>query len=428
MSPSFAARLALASSTFAFGAVAALHGQEAAAAAPPALTQTDVERLAREIGAQIEELRGQKFAAPVPVSLADKELFVAYAAERERAFTTPAQRRAQQLALELLGALEPGMDLAAIELELLQKQVGGFYAPERDRFYLMAGTKPVVASTILAHELTHALDDQLFDIDGLLKRQDGSDAQAAAHAVIEGSAIAVMQRWQQREVAAGRLKLADLAEGQSMDGLDTAPEALWKPLLHSYVQGQAFLAQPGAVRGDAPGHVSSDDIARAFREPPRSTEQLLHPEKYWDPARRDEPRRVRFAVGALPAGWTAVAEENFGELGLAIVTTPRAARQHLNLAFFAAPRFTNAAASGWDGDRVAVFERDGAAAAVLHTAWDTPEDARQFADALRELAGASIEAIGEREVQVWVARGTDVAPLRGVVSARVEADPLAPAK
>jgi hypothetical protein len=402
--------------------------QEPTAAPTAELTQPEVERMAQEIRAQIEALRGQRFAAPVPVSLADKATFLEYAAQRQRAFTTPAQQRVQQLALELFGALDPGVELAAVELELLHEQVSGFYAPERDRFYLMSSAPRAIAPTILAHELTHALDDQLYDIDGVLRRQEGSDAQAAAHAVIEGSAIALMQQWQQAEVAAGRLNLAELAASQSMDGLDSAPEALWKPLLHSYVQGQAFLAQPSLARSSAVGEVTAADVARAFREPPRSTEQVLHPHKYWSDEQRDEPRRVRFAYGALPEGWTLVGEDTLGELGLAILAVPRGSRQQLNLAFLQRPRFTSAAAEGWDGDRIAVFERAGGAALVLHTVWDDAADVAQFADALSGLRDASIERVGEREVQVWAWRGADAAGLRAAVSARVDADPLAPSK
>ncbi|TAJ12934.1 MAG: hypothetical protein EPO68_13430 [Planctomycetota bacterium] len=406
--------------------------QQPTTATTAELTQPEVERMAEEIRAQIEELRGQKFAAPVPVSLADKPAFLAYAAERERAFSTPAQLRTTQLALELLGALDPGVDLAAVELELMQKQVSGFYAPERDRFYLMSSAPRAIARTILSHELTHALDDQLYDIDALLQRADGGDARAAAHAVIEGSANALMQQWQTREEAAGRLKREDLAAAQSMDGLDRAPEAVWKPLLHSYAQGQAFLAQPSAARASAVGLVTAADIERAFRAPPRSTEQVLHPEKYWSDARRDEPRRVRFAFGALPEGWTQTGEDTLGELGLAIAAVPRASRQRLSVALLAQPRFTNAAAEGWDGDRVAVFERAGGSALVLHTVWDSAADAQQFADAVAALRDASIERsverVGELELQVWAWRAADPAPLRAVVSARVEADPLAPSK
>jgi hypothetical protein len=437
-------------------------GEPSHPAPPAALSQAELEDLTAEIRAQVETLRDRKFSGPVAVALADRETFFDYALEREAKTSSAAQRRMQQLELELLGALDANVDLRKLELEILSKQVGGFYDPTRDSFYLMNGFTKPVARVILSHELTHALDDQLYDIDGTLARCSGSlDAQLAFQAVVEGSGMAVMRQWMGEEIKARRLSLTDLqnAPGMSMDGLDRAPEALWKPLLCAYLQGAAFLAKSDQTMAAQRSNVLSADIEHAFRAPPRSTEQVLHPEKYWDETRRDEPRAVHLSHALLPDGWSELGQDTLGEVGLALVTTPRDERSAVSLATLLAPKFTNAAARGWDGDRCAVFENGGAAVLVLHTVWDTVADADEFASAWSSLQqevdanlaarvatpagvappdgvatparasehGTRAQRIGASEVAVWCWSGcaaAEQAKLEALLSVRVDADPL----
>jgi len=415
---------------------------QSAPAAQAEMTQAELERLTSEIQVQVAQQRAREFRAPVAVALADKAGFIEYALERERATTTPAERRTQELSLQLLGAIDHDLDLRAVELDLLQKQVGGFYDPARDSFCLMRGFPTPVARVILSHELTHALDDQLYDIDGTLKNCRGGDARLAFAAVVEGSGMTVMRQWMAEEMRAGRLRMADLTDvpGLGSEGLDQAPEALWKPLLCAYLQGAAFLVRTDSVVQGQVGHASSDDIERAFRDPPRSTEQVLHPEKYWNAEQRDLPRQVQLSAAALPDGWSETGQDTLGEVGLALIATPRAERKKADLATLMSAKFTNPAAAGWDGDRVAVYENGAAAALLLHTVWDAPRDAQEFAAALEaqrtELlqnlvapegapSGFEVRGLGETEVQVWVWRGADPTALRAAVSARVAADPLA---
>src|SRR5262249_40889934 len=151
-----------------------------------------------------------------------------------------------------------------------------------------------VAKLILAHELTHALDDQLYDIDGTLARlgQD-TDAETAFWAVVEGSGTGAMNQWLSSHVDQVDAKQAVSLAGLGSDELETMPELVWKPMLFTYMRGAAFLARTdNALVGQAK-KARTADIERAFRSPPRSTEQVLHSAKYWDDAKRDEPRAVR---------------------------------------------------------------------------------------------------------------------------------------
>lgn len=345
-----------------------------AAADDGAWTQAELERLSESIRVEIEGLRKQEFTRPVAVEVASAEVLIDYAKKRIEKTETAESLAAEESSAKLLGLIPPGMDLLDATMELLEGQVGGFYDPDDDKFYLMETFKKGdLARVILSHELTHALDDQLWDIDGTFERVAGnSDAERAYHAVVEGSGTRTMTGWVIRNAA--KLDMSAVAEADFSAGLEDAPAVLWKPLMASYMAGAAFLDK--GVKADRDGF-----LARAFEEPPTSTEQVLHPELYWDAEQRDEPRRIEFDLATVVDGWDVLTEDTLGELMLALVTTPvdrRSAPDASNPMAVMALQYTNAAATGWGGDRVILLGRGDARLLRLVTVWDTDEDAAEF--------------------------------------------------
>jgi len=125
------------------------------------------------------------------------------------------------------------------------------------------------------------------------------------------------------------------------------------------------------------------DVNAAWDRPPRSSEQILHPEKYWDAAKRDDPVRVAIADAGAVLGkkWTRAGAGILGELtigGLVGVDAPEAGDLGAP-----ASAWTNAAATGWGGDRYELWTRGKSAIALLATVWDTEGDAAEFERALR---------------------------------------------
>ena len=264
------------------------------------------ERLAAvtaEIQAQVETIRGAKFQRPVKVQVADTTILREYIAKREATMTSPGRPHRDECVAKLLGLAAPGLDLRALELEVLEGQVGGFYDPTSDTFFLMAAMKGQGVRVILAHELTHALDDQIHDLDArLAAAKEDTDAELAIRCVVEGSGTNLMNRW---TLEHGRsISAEDMAALQEMgvDVMKKAPPFLWRPLVASYFAGDAFLARKSGFNLTAAA-VTAADVDRAFREPPRSMEQVLHPERYWDPKKLDHPVRVEFDSKTIPAGW-----------------------------------------------------------------------------------------------------------------------------
>jgi len=387
------------------------------APAPPkaALTAEEASELTRTISATVEGIRGLKFKRPVPVKIVDDATARAHFEARLRKFWGQDQARLQQDAHVRLGLLPAGYDVVAGLLDTLEEQAGGFYDPDTDTFFILKDMPRAAAPLLIAHELTHALDDQHFGIDALLEAtKDDDDRQAAVAAVVEGSGTLVMTRFLLGEMQAGRLTADDLTEFQESEAgraakLKAAPPLLQRSLLASYLLGQTFLLRGEVMKVMSP--VTSADLDRAFRQPPLSSEQVLHPEKYWVEARRDEPRTVKLPdlSGVLGTGWTKGTTGTLGELTLGLmagagpvdVSTPAAALP---------TSWTTEAVVGWGGDLYHHYLNGPRSVTVLLTRWDTEKDAQEFEKALKPLPGR----------RAW-RRGDAVAVVAGDVADRHEA-------
>ncbi|MBI5431642.1 MAG: hypothetical protein HZA52_02300 [Planctomycetes bacterium] len=360
---------------------------------PIVWTQSELEAMSSEIQAQVAALRGAEFKRPVAVRLANKDEFFAYAKKRQDMTETPAKIEADETLAKLLGVFPPELDLMATTMEFLKDQVGGFYDPSDDSFSLMDQCPKGVARIVLAHELGHALDDQLFSIDSRQEElSKNTDAAYAYHSVVEGSGTSVMIQWAVQHMSEIGDSMAGMAEMQedANASMAKAPMWLWKPLIAVYLQGAAFLGRTSNLMMGQTGGAKNADIDAAFANPPRSMEQVLHPEKYWNAEKRDEPVGVAFDASKLEDGWEVLREDTFGEFLLAILATPPAQRtspDFTNPTAMLAMKLTNDIGRGWGGDRVALLGKGKARYARLVTRWDSARDAAEFYGAMSVLVG-----------------------------------------
>jgi hypothetical protein len=374
-------------------------------AAPATITRQEAAALAVEIAPLVEEIRGAKFKYPVPVEIVDDAGARRHFQGRMERYWPATQMHAEEIVYAHLGLLPPQSDLAGEVYDVLEEQASGFYDPDRDTFFVLGDMPRSIAPIITAHELTHALDDQYFGIDALLaKTGDDSDRAGALDAVVEGSGTAVMSVFIVHQLQAGKLDPHALVEFQHSEAgqaarLKATPLFVQRSLLAPYILGMAFLLRGEMIRMKT-GGITPSDIDHAFSDPPQSTEQILHPEKYWDPARRDLPRRVSFPdlSGTLGPGWKRAEKGDLGELTLALITgldpgDPTSTDHPLE-------RWTNDAASGWGGDLWHLYRNGERAVTVLATVWDTEKDAREFASGLRLPAGARIKRKGDAVIVV----------------------------
>ncbi len=350
------------------------------------LDATELNEVAKKIRPEIEQLRGETFQREVVLEVLDEAGFAARTRERVAARMTPEERSAEGTVAQLLGLIPVSMDWESTATAALERRSNGFYDLRTDHLYLRAGQSPGTSRVLLARGLGQALDDQVFDLVGLAAREVGNaDERFALEALMEGSSMSVMRAWAMQSIGAVMPEDMQDATTQGLKELEDAPPFLWKREYATGLLGAAFLLRLEDFRkaGDKP--LKGADASAAFRDPPRSSEQILHPQKYWDPSTRDDPVPVRFEIGELPAGWTVVSEDTLGEFGWGLVVQPKDARSGLNAKTLGRVKFTFKSSAGWGGDRILLLGRGEARVLHCQTLWDTPEDAAEFAAAIATL-------------------------------------------
>jgi len=330
-----------------------------------------------ELESQVEQVRELEFLRDVVVQPVSAEEI---AGKLEGAFdeTYPKEfydRRS--VAWQTLGVIPRDVDIREALLAFQTGQVVGFYNPvDGELVYRADGDLDLVERVTLAHELTHAIDDQHFDlsrIDGVAARCRDEAFQAALGAV-EGSAQFFSIRLL-FEFPPADGDFSGLGEGGGMP--DGVPPFMVDLQLWPYTAGQAFVTDLEARGG-------VDEVDDALRTFPTTTEQILHPERYPD----DVPSRVDVPdlSDALGDGWGDLDVMQVGEAWLAAM---------LGLRLDSAT--AEAVAAGWDGGLYRAFTDGDDAAVVMTTAWDSAADADAFEQAAREWleAGDASGIIGQ---------------------------------
>jgi hypothetical protein len=398
---------------FVVGAILGLGPAAIAVDAPPALTRAEAERLVHGVTARVEELRGLAFKQPVAVEVIGDDAAREYMLRRFKEFQGEEDLRWEQKALYLLGVLDEEVDVLKAYLGFLREQVGGFYDPEGKAFYLLDDMpRAFLTRLAIPHELTHALDDQHFDLDTLIRDAiEDDDLMFARAAVHEGSATLLMQLHVMKGMLAGEVDgddLSELAEADAAWGeqLEDFPAPLLRPLLGSYLLGASFLTR-GNLLSLAVDGFPVDAVNQAFLEGPRSSEQVLHPEKYWDAEQRDEPTTVDLgdAGRVLGGRYELRAEGVLGELMIGSIVGAPTPSDPGDPTAMSGSAWTNAAAAGWDGDRWQIWSDGRKSVALLGTVWDSEADAREFAEALSARSRLTARTCEERVAVVSGASG-----------------------
>ena len=303
--------------------------------------------------------------------------------------TSPGDLHASEAMLKKLGLAPPDFQYRALMIRLLTEQVAGYYEPKTQQFHLadwidIDGQKP-----IMAHELTHALQDQHFNLRRFEHWPKGdSDSELAAHALIEGDATLAMALYVASNPFRALAFLKSLgANGIATAELDKAPRALRETLLFPYQEGLNWTRVVYKEGG-------WKSVSDAFATLPQSTEQILHPDKYFA---HEAPVKVTLPdVTSLlnagvrsqgsgagrstlsrspspnPVSWKRIAFDVDGEWGFYLILDQ----------FLKSPVESKRAAAGWGGDRFALYENaKGEVVYVSASVWDTENDAREFFDA-----------------------------------------------
>jgi hypothetical protein len=306
--------------------------------------------------------------------------------------------RANERLLKGLDLLPEDASLATMFVDMQSSQVAGYYDPDAKELFVVSrtgGLGPTERVTF-AHEFTHALQDQNFDLNEFDLAEVGQgDRGLARLSLIEGDATAVMTVWVQQHLNIVELLqlTQEASDPEALPILEELPPIIREGALFPYDAGLKFVLALQSSGGEGA-------VDGAFKDPPASSEQIMHFEKY---EAHEKPVAVAIPTGIagrLGNGWKESLQDTLGEFQLGVWL-----RQGTDRATVA-----NDAAAGWGGDRVALYEGpNGAWGIVLMTAWDSEQDARDFSDAAAQTISKD-DAVGGINLEgrtVTVVLGSD---------------------
>jgi hypothetical protein len=322
-----------------------LQSPPAAGAAQPG-ANADFLKAADEVLADMSKLLSLPVREPLKRSVRSKEEIRDYLVRKMREDEDSAKRHADVRTLEALGLLPKGYPLEQKMIELLTDQIAGVYDSKGREFFIAASVEPAEQRVVMAHELTHALQDQNFHIEQWSKAAKGNDdAGFARDAVLEGSAMIAMIDYLLRDSGTSFRDLGSfdpallMGDVEGSQGLNDVPLVLKDQLLFPYLSGAAFSAKVLQTAGGWSG------LHTLFERPPASTQQIMHPDLY---LRGVQPEAVQLPSlgGIVPRGWKKLDENIMGEFGL-----------HQVFKQFLGNERADELAATWMGDRYAIYEQ-----------------------------------------------------------------------
>lgn len=264
------------------------------------------------------------------------------------------------------------VDLYQLQADLLSEQVLGYYDPKKkDLFVLNTGQGKDLdpsARQTLAHEFTHALQDQRFDLQKLLPdKSTDDDRSLAIRALVEGDATLSGLSYA-REYFTAQEKQQFLQENSSgsTNVLDKAPTYLRESLIFPYTAGPDFVNKLLQIDGFRA-------VDKALADPPTSSEQLMHPEKYINQP-RDMPVHVTLQplTDTLGTGWTMKDFGTTGEFDLKIQLQENGAAD------------PEGGAAGWGGGSYAYYANGDKGLMLQKVVWDNAKEAAEYKTTLEQ--------------------------------------------
>lgn len=360
------------------------------------LNETEREKVISRTMARVEYVRDKEFKRSVSISLRSRE---EYKQRANKGNYSKSFRRFDNAKFEAMFLIGEKNDSLAVQQESRSQSVLGFYSAKNDSIVIVTNseTPSLNGEATLAHELTHALQDQYFNISNYTRAT--RDGHNAVNGLIEGGASLVQQRYMSH---CGE-EWECLPSSQRTTSSGPTDWGVYFLNYFPYADGPQFVEYYQRQGG-------WDRVDELFENPPVSAEQIIYPKKY----NTDRPTNVTL-TDRTRNGWKRVRPESprtgtprldYASLGQSGLTAMFAAtigsydnkpggvippRAFLNLESGASMNRSNPleyglqSTNGWDGDRMHVYHKNDELAYVWKIAWDSKKDASQFATTYRSL-------------------------------------------
>lgn len=321
-------------------------------------TQSVVEDLVRQTMPAVEQAVGLKFKREPGVEIRTRDQIRSYVLHKLDEDIPPSEFASYEAAYKHLGLVPDSVDLHRLLVSVLTEQVAGYYDPDSAALFIPADADTAtLRTTVISHELVHALQDQYSPIDSVIHQRHQNDRRSAAQAIFEGQATLGQIR-----VLMPEQKIENLPSLWDMGGAVQMQQEAFPNFSHAPLWVKQTLIFPYLAGGDfvkwfITQHPDEQPYGKLM---PVSTSQILHPERY---AAHEVPVRIAFDQVDHPD-----LTDDLGEFETRLVL-----QQTLDSAEQAA-----ALASGWAGDRYAVFGAH-SEALVWCVVWRSQDAANAFA-------------------------------------------------
>jgi hypothetical protein len=331
---------------------------------------------ANSIARELTQISGMALHREVPCDFITKDKINEFLKKRVKEVANPEEIRAEELTLKKFGLVPADFDLAKSTVDLLTEQAAAFYDYDKKKLFITDTTPSDTQAPVLAHELSHALADQSFNLGKFIRQGKKSDDGSTARlAVMEGQATWLMSEYLAKKLGQSLKDSPSLV--QAMSGMsessagqfpvfEGAPLYLRRSLVFPYTAGMLFQHAVFQRDGQA-------GFAEVFRRPPVSTQQIMHPEKYFENAKPAQPEVPDPKLGKSYKG---LVGGSLGELEHQILLEQYTSKSR---AAEIAPH--------WRGSEFELLESKKANRVVLLYAseWESDEAAAQFMLAYRDV-------------------------------------------
>lgn len=363
---------------FVFPLFAVVAGYFAAQASPPAAFEGIDESIS-----QLAKITGLAPLKKVQYDTITRPQVKLFLEERIREEIKPEDIRIDELALKKFGFVPADFNLERTTVDLITEQAAAFYDYRKKKLFLLdgdssnaqEGVRGEAGRAVLVHELAHALADQHFDLGKFIRHGKTDDASTARMAVMEGQATWLMVESMAEKMGSSVREMPQLADvgvgateamASQYPVLATAPLYIRASLIFPYSHGLKF--QHALVQ-----KIGNQAFSRVFREPPTTTQQVIHPDLY---LKGVQPVHVSLPAVAKPKDWKTLVESTVGEFDHAIL-----------LEQYASKADAGELSPSWRGGSLALAENKAGKHVGLFYAseWKDAESARRMFDAYRRV-------------------------------------------
>lgn len=333
-----------------------------------------------------QTIRGLKAKKAVPCTLQNKEEVLTFLKTSVQKKIPQGKLRGEERIYKALGLVPEDFHYVDQLLKLYSEQAGGYYDPESKRYVMASWLPSMLQPTIAAHELTHALQDQYYNLVQFMDDNAFSGDELLAHsALVEGDATAVMNDFQlgvKENSAVAMMTSVEPIILQTVIGsyltqnVSAAPEVIRNTMIFPYTSGLRFVhyfLRKGGYKA----------LNAVFKFPPRSSAEILHPELYPQPAASIAKEVVTKALQGQKIIYQDAMGEFFASSWLSSFTKNKADAAN--------------AAAGLQYDTAIVSENN---SVVWITLWKTKSDINEFLKVSQAVTGE------RKNIQISCDQGT----------------------